>query len=178
MLGNSGKGLISIGGLEKNTPQVGTFGNYFPDYFIALYRPRTEAGSSTTGGDIGKSETAPRAQHRTRRTSIGEWWHRAGECLNPSERTWLRLLVTRAHLGRLPLGSAAAVAEDLAGDHAPLVLGDLGQDTREGEDILHGPLAGGRSMLWNTSSGVPGLKRRGPYTEVKEESPGRRACRA
>ena len=48
MLGNSGKGLISIGGLEKNTPQVGTFGNYFPDYFIALYRPRTEAGSSTT----------------------------------------------------------------------------------------------------------------------------------
>jgi len=57
---------------------------------------------------------------------------------------WLRLLAARAHLGRLPLCSAAAVAEDLVGDHAPLVLDDLGQDTREGEDILHDPLAGGR----------------------------------
>ena len=70
--------------------------------------------------------------------------HRGCQVLNPSERTGLRFLVTRPHFGGLPLRSTAAVAEDLAGDHIPLLLDNLGQDTRKGEDVLHDPLAGGR----------------------------------
>ena len=103
--------------------------------------------------------------------------HRGGQGLNPSKRTGLRFLVTRAHLEGPPLRSTAAVAEDLAGDHAPLVLVDLGQDTRKGEDVLHDPLAGGRhgpraldaAEQFVRNAELETARSSAAYTEVNEE---------
>ena len=104
-------------------------------------------------------------------------WHQGGQSLNPSERTGLRFLVTRAHLGGLPLRSTAAVAEDLVGDHAPLVLNDLGQDTRKGEDVLPFPIAGGRhgprtldaAEQFVRNAELETARSSAAYTEVNEE---------